>query len=182
MNLATLKNGCSGAVYSGVKQDDKAVCVLIAEPDPRVRTALRLFLRAMPEVACVEEEQDIVDLVPTIKWLHPDVLLLDWSLASHHASALLLLLRVLEPRLKRIVALSLSAEDRTSSLAAGSDAFVLMGDPPEELARAVRFGGSTEVPGPGDPQENAKPLFESSSESSIESAIGREQHEEGEGE
>lgn len=129
-----------------MRRDDRAVGVLIADADPRVRTALKLFLESMPQVSSVGEVQTMDDLVLALKWLHPDVLLLDWRMANRDASVHILLLRALAPRLKRIVALSLSPEDRASSLAAGADAFVLKGDPPGELARAVCAGETTSAP------------------------------------
>jgi DNA-binding NarL/FixJ family response regulator len=97
----------------------------------------------MPEVSKVAEAQDVSGLIAALKRTHPDILLLDWHLASDDLYALVLLLRILEPRLKKVVVLSLSADDRPRALAAGADAFVSKGDPSEELLLALRLGEST---------------------------------------
>src|SRR6476620_10289361 len=122
MNTSYITNGGAKMDPTRTRQASDPVSVLIADTDPRVRSALRLFLKHMPEVSIAGEVQDIAELVTELRRTHPDILLLDWRLAGDHIRAPILQLRALEPRLKKVVVLSLSAADREYALAAGADA------------------------------------------------------------
>jgi DNA-binding NarL/FixJ family response regulator len=139
MNTSYITNGGAKMDPTRTRQASDPVSVLIADTDPRVRSALRLFLKHMPEVSIAGEVQDIAELVTELRRTHPDILLLDWHLAGDHIRAPILQLRALEPRLKKVVVLSLSAEDREDALAAGADAFVRKGYPSEDLRLALRL-------------------------------------------
>jgi DNA-binding NarL/FixJ family response regulator len=139
MNTSYITNGSPKMDPTRTRQAGNPVSVLIADTDQRVRTALRLFLEHMPEVRIVGEAQDIAQLVTELKRTHPDILLLEWHLASDHIRAPILQLRALAPQLKKVVVLSLFAEDREDALAAGADAFVRKGYPSEDLRLALRL-------------------------------------------
>jgi CheY-like chemotaxis protein len=67
----------------------------------------------------------------------PDIILLDWELPGLQGGDALSTLRAHRPQLK-VIALSGRPEARSAALAAGMNAFVSKGDPPEQLLAAVR--------------------------------------------
>jgi DNA-binding NarL/FixJ family response regulator len=111
--------------------------VLIADDQLKVRSALKLLLEQDPEVSVVGEAMEAEDLLAQVRGACADLVLLDWELPGLRAvNPLLSTLRVLCPRLSVIV-LSGRPEARRAALAAGADAFVSKGDPPERLLAAV---------------------------------------------
>jgi len=110
--------------------------VLLADDQSKVRSALRLVLEQQPGVSILGEAVDITGLLDWVRVTCPDVVLLDWELPGLGADRLLPTLRELCPRLK-VIALSGRPEARQAALAAGVDAFVSKGDPPERLLAAV---------------------------------------------
>jgi len=106
--------------------------VLLADDQPQVRSALRLVLEHEPEMQVVGEVTDAETLLRLVKKIHPDLILLDWELPGLRSSNLLPILRKGSPYLS-IIALSGQLESRQRALAAGVDAFVSKGDPPEQL-------------------------------------------------
>ena len=118
--------------------------VLIADDQPQVRSALRLLLMHEQGVRVVGEAGDAEQALELAAAQRPDLVLLDWELpaqgtpdpATDSTERLLLVLRARCPRTK-VVALSGRPEARQAALAAGADAFVSKGDPPERLLAAV---------------------------------------------
>lgn len=111
--------------------------IVVADADRRVRSAVRILLREEPGVAVVGESSDLAGLVAQVRELKPDVVLLDWELPGRPAAALLLARSTLNYQPKVIV-FSARPELEGDILAAGADAFVSKGDPPEALLRAFR--------------------------------------------
>ncbi len=120
--------------------------VLLADDHPEVRSALRLLLDQEPDISVVGEAAELRTLISLTSLLRPNLLLLDWALLGsedgfppgHHSRGELLEeLRMLCPGL-RVMALSGRPEVRSDVLAAGADAFVSKGDPPERLLQALR--------------------------------------------
>jgi len=111
--------------------------VLLADDQAKVRSALRLVLEQQPGVSILGEAVDATGLLDWVRAVCPDVVLLDWELPGLKADSLLPTLRQLCPHLK-VIALSGRPEARQAALAAGADAFVSKGDPPEQLLAAVR--------------------------------------------
>jgi len=134
--------------------------VFIADDWPKVRSALRLLLEQDPEMSVVGEATEAEGLLAQVSAIRPDLVLIDWELpglqaanlstgatrtepvpsqvegskrSGHH---LLPTLRALCPRLS-VIALSGRPEARRAALAAGVDAFVSKGDPPDRLLEAV---------------------------------------------
>lgn len=111
--------------------------VLIIEPHPDVRHALRVLLQrqhqAPLEVIGLLETLD--SLPDTIARLQPDLVLVDWELAATHRSTIAAL-RALVPGVS-IVALSVQPELRQDALDTGADAFVSKGDCAERLLQAL---------------------------------------------
>jgi len=116
--------------------DDKAMYVLIADDQSRVRSALRLLLEQEPGIQVLGEAVDTTGLLDRVKAACPDLVLLDWELPGLEEDSLLPTLRELCPRLS-VIALSVRPEARRAALDAGVDAFVSKGDPPQRLLAAV---------------------------------------------
>jgi len=116
---------------------DKKMRIVVGDRDVRVRSALRMLLREEPGVTLVGESSDLPSLVAQVKELKPDLILLDWELPGRPAAALLLARERLEYK-PRVIVFSARPESREVILAAGADAFVSKGDPPEALLSAFR--------------------------------------------
>jgi DNA-binding NarL/FixJ family response regulator len=110
--------------------------VLIADDQPQVRSALRLLLKQEPGMIVVGEAEDTQQALELSARQRPDLVLLDWELPKNAGQRLLPALRARCPHTK-VVALSGRPEARKAALAAGADAFVSKGDPPERVLAAV---------------------------------------------
>ncbi len=113
--------------------------VFVADDKPEVRSALRLLLEQDPETAVVGEADRADELVVQVGEVCPDLLLVDWELPGASMGEILPVLRCLCPRMF-LVALSGQPDARERALAAGVDAFVSKGDPPERLLAALQTG------------------------------------------
>jgi DNA-binding NarL/FixJ family response regulator len=111
--------------------------VLLADDQPKVRSALALLLEQEPGVEVVGETGESKRLRIWVEATHPDLVLLDWELPGAESDKIMVELRTLCPRLK-VIALSGLPEARRAALDAGADAFVSKGDPPERLLGALR--------------------------------------------
>lgn len=118
--------------------------IFLADDQAKVRSALRLLLEQEPGLCVVGEATEAGDLLAQIEATRPNLMLLDWelpglALANSVGSEkyLLLALHAHCPDL-RVIALSGQLEARQAALAAGADAFVSKGDPPERLLATLR--------------------------------------------
>jgi DNA-binding NarL/FixJ family response regulator len=116
--------------------NDKRMRVLIADDQPQVCSALRLLLMQEPDIAIVGEAEDMEQVLERIAGQRPDLVLLDWELPGQNGDSALVELRTAWPELV-VIALSGRPEARRAALAAGADAFVSKGDPPEQLLAVV---------------------------------------------
>jgi DNA-binding NarL/FixJ family response regulator len=114
--------------------------ILLADDQPQVRSALRLLLEQQPDIHVLGEAVDAQDVLDWPSATCPDAVLLDWELPGLQGGNALATLRARRPQLK-VIALSGRPEARDAALAAGMDAFVSKGDPPEQLLAAVRSCG-----------------------------------------
>jgi DNA-binding NarL/FixJ family response regulator len=110
--------------------------ILLADAQAKVRFALRVLLERQPGFEVVGEVASVEELLARTAALCPDVVLLDWNVAGPVAAGLVLALRCDCPHLGVIV-LSGRPEARAAALAAGADAFVSKGNPPEHLMAAI---------------------------------------------
>lgn len=110
--------------------------ILLADDEPKVRSALRLLLEQDPALSVVGEAADAGQVLDRLQGFCPDLLLLDWELPGQQGGRLFGLVRTCCPALA-VVALSGRPEARRAALAAGADAFVSKGDPPERLLAAI---------------------------------------------
>ena len=112
------------------------VRVLIVDDQPQVRSALRLLLQVKLGAATVGEAGDLEQALELAGVEQPDLVLLDWELPAQGGGAALSELRTVCPGLA-VIALSSRPEARRDALAAGADAFVSKGEPPERLMDSV---------------------------------------------
>ena len=121
--------------------------VFLADDQPKVRSALRLLLEQERGLCVVGEAAEAEELLVQLKATRPDLMLLDWELPGLSLAnsvgpgkQLLSILHTFYPNL-RVIALSGRPEACQAALAAGVDAFVSKGDPPERLLTTLRAIG-----------------------------------------
>jgi DNA-binding NarL/FixJ family response regulator len=112
------------------------VRILLADDQPKVRSALRLLLGQQADVEVVGEAGEAKSLLILLDNIHPDVILLDWELPGMLRNGRFAMLRTRHPGLKVLV-LSGRPEARRAALDAGADAFVSKVEPPERLLDAL---------------------------------------------
>lgn len=110
--------------------------ILLADAETKVRFALRILLERQSGFEVVGEAASVEGLLASMAASCPDVVLLDWSVGSGMAGGLMSALRRHCPGVGVIV-LSGRPEARAAALAAGADAFVSKGHPPEHLLAAI---------------------------------------------
>lgn len=111
--------------------------ILIADSQDRVRFALRVLVGQQPGLQVIGEASDGAELLAQARAAAPDLILVDWELAGLREAGGLDGLRQARPEL-HIIALSNRIGARRKALAAGADAFVSKGDPPERLLAILR--------------------------------------------
>jgi CheY-like chemotaxis protein len=108
------------------------MCILLADDNPEVRSALRLLLEQEPVPVSIIEAPDIQCLCVSLQECCPVAVLLDWELPGPDRHDLLSRLRSQCPEMK-VIALSSKYEARQEALATGVDAFVSKAEPPEQI-------------------------------------------------
>ncbi len=111
--------------------------VLLADDQMAVRSALRLLLEHEAGVRVTVEAGDAQSVLTLLSEGCVDVMFLDGELPGGSMECLLPKVRKTCPQLKVIV-LSGRPEAYPIAQAAGADAFVSKGDPPERLLEALR--------------------------------------------
>lgn len=116
--------------------------ILLADHQPRVRSAIRLLLDEQPVANVIEEVTNAQELMNHVRNRCPDILLLDWQLPGPIPEEVLTTLHTLCPYLF-IIVLDSKPQTRHVALNAGANEFVSKNDPPEYLLAAVQsFEGS----------------------------------------
>jgi two-component system nitrate/nitrite response regulator NarL len=110
--------------------------ILLADPQPKVRFALRVLLERHPDFQVVGEAACAEELLVLAAASCPDLVLLDWSVAGAVAEGLMIALRTECPG-AGVIVLSGRPEAREAALGAGADTFVSKGHPPEYLLAAI---------------------------------------------
>jgi DNA-binding NarL/FixJ family response regulator len=110
--------------------------ILIADDEPRVRSALRLLLRQESRTSEIYEAGDGEALIRYAVKKHFDLVILDWNLPKTGGYAALKALRATQPDVA-ILVLNSHSETRHAALATGADAFVSKADPPERLLETI---------------------------------------------
>jgi DNA-binding NarL/FixJ family response regulator len=106
--------------------------VMLADDQAEVRSALRLLIEEKSQDDVVGEVAEAAGLLIQIQQIAPDLLLLDWELPGLRADDMLPALRSYYPGLL-VIALSGRPEARKAASAAGIDAFISKGSPPEQI-------------------------------------------------
>lgn len=110
--------------------------ILLADGRPKVRFALRALLTRQTAPHVLHEATDAQDLLTLAEVSCPDLILLDWELPGLAPIELIPALRRACPK-AAVIALSGKVGARREALAAGVDAFVSKGDPPERLLSTI---------------------------------------------
>jgi DNA-binding NarL/FixJ family response regulator len=113
-----------------------AVRVLIADRDPNVRQALWLVCEEGLHLTVAAEAADAPELPALVRTTHPDMLLLDWGLTGTPPAELIRTIRGIRSLV--IIIVGADMEQRGDALAAGADAFIYKGDPPERVLALLR--------------------------------------------
>jgi DNA-binding NarL/FixJ family response regulator len=128
--------------------------VLIADRHAATRSALRILLKEEPGLNVVGEAADGGELLAQVGATRPDIVVLDWELPGEEAAVLVPSLHTHDGR-PSVVVLGGRPELAQAALAAGADAFVSKGDPPQRLLDTIHAieseGGRESQPGCCDP-------------------------------
>jgi len=115
--------------------------ILIADPHPEVRAALRLVLEQQPDLRVVGEARDTIELLGQVTNECPNVVLLDTDLpgvqiprrvTKSSLAELVEILHKLCPAL-RVISLSSLPSAEKDCVLAKADAFFCKSDPPDAL-------------------------------------------------
>ena len=119
--------------------------ILLADGKSKTLSALRLLIEQEAGLIVDAEAVDMAGMTAGVQSGKPDIVLLDWDLPGlkkqdlddEHASEPIAALQTYCPGMK-IIVLSSDPDDRRQALAAGADAFVSKGNPPDELLGILR--------------------------------------------
>jgi DNA-binding NarL/FixJ family response regulator len=112
--------------------------ILIADDDHHARAGLRAFLSAVVLCEIVGEATNGAELLAQAARHEPNVVVLDLRMPELDGLQATRMLKASWPNIG-VVALTLYREQREAALAAGADAFVTKGDPPERLIQALHM-------------------------------------------
>lgn len=106
--------------------------ILIVDDQPRARQSLRALLSTWSPASALREAADGREAMQLVEAQPPDVVVMDVRMPSMNG---LLATRAIKARWPqvRVLVLTLYGEHETEALAAGADAFLGKGEPPERL-------------------------------------------------
>lgn len=110
--------------------------VLVADDEPRARQSLRALLTTQPHVLLIAEAANGQEALDRVGQHQPDVVLLDVRMPELDGLEATRQIKARWPGI-RVIVHSMYPEYRAEALAAGADAFVVKGDPPDELLRLL---------------------------------------------
>ena len=110
--------------------------VLIVDDRRAVRQGLQALLAAWPEVACIGEATDGQQSLKLVAEQRPDAVVMDIRMRGMDGLEATRRIKSQWPEV-RVVVLTLRAEFEDEALAAGADAFLVKGGPPEALREAI---------------------------------------------
>lgn len=108
----------------------------LADREPNVRQALWLVCEEGLHLTVIGETAHTLELLRLTRTARPDMLLLDWGLAESTPADLVRMIRGI--RSLTIIGVGADIEQRDAALAAGADAFIYKGDPPEKVLALLR--------------------------------------------
>ena len=111
--------------------------ILLGIGNAQLRFSLEFLISQEPGVDVVGEASETEGLLALIKTSHPDLVLFELHLPGRPIDSLLAEIRRYQPA-PYLMVLSPNRKDEDAILAAGVDAFLVEGDPPEEMLSAFR--------------------------------------------
>jgi DNA-binding NarL/FixJ family response regulator len=127
-NLNKKNDDGIGQVYHGMTK----LRIFIACADKRLRTAMFLLLDQEPAMVVVGIIDQLLELLPQLKVVQPDVLLLEWESSSQSMVNFLTDIRSLEHPLK-VIFFSNNPEDEEKVRMDGVDYYICKNAPPDSL-------------------------------------------------
>ena len=115
--------------------------VLLAAPQPDVRSALRLLLLDL-DMGVVGEAADWSATLTLAPETRPDMLLVDWELIPIDSGNTLAQLRAVCPAAAVIVLISQLDARQQAALSVGADAFISKGEMPDRVAERLRMAAA----------------------------------------
>jgi len=106
--------------------------VLVVDDQPRARQSLKVLLTTCPQVKEVKEAPLAREAIYLIQESPPDVVLMDVQMPEMDGLQATRLIKAKWPQVKVIV-LTMYTEYAAEAQAAGADAFICKGEPPERL-------------------------------------------------
>lgn len=114
--------------------------VLLADDEPKVRSALRLILEQLTEIESVDEVTDVKGLAARMNETPPDLLLVDWELPGLHKWSTFTEMRRRSPL--KVIVLSGRCPAPQAALMSGADACVSKCESPDRLFATLRSMGA----------------------------------------
>lgn len=115
---------------------DKVLRILVVDDQRRTRQSLKALLATQFRWIEVREAENGVEAIHCAEKWNPDLVLMDARMPELDGVAATRCLKAQEPHVKVIV-LSMFAEYQAAALAAGADAFISKGEPPEQMLALV---------------------------------------------
>jgi CheY-like chemotaxis protein len=120
----------------------KKLRILIADDQAHARRSLRALLATRFKLVDTCEAMNGIEAVRCVEECKPDVVLMDVRMPGMDGIEATRIIRRESAQLPVIV-LSMYSEYRTAALAAGANAFLLKGEPPEQLLAVLLAACST---------------------------------------
>jgi len=114
---------------------DEKLHILLADGEPKVRSALKLLLDHNPYIGSVHQVENISELLAYLPNTCPDVLLIDWGFFVK-TSNILPTIQFFCPAM-HVIALSGNPDDRQEALLSGANSFISKADPPDDLLTII---------------------------------------------
>jgi DNA-binding NarL/FixJ family response regulator len=121
--------------------------VLIVDDSARARVGLRALLATWPQIAVVGEAADGQEALRLVEECRPDAVLMDVQMPVLDGVQATRRIKEQWPAIT-VVVLTMYVTEQAAALAAGADAFVLKGGPPERLLKALHARTSAAPSGP----------------------------------
>ena len=109
--------------------------ILLADPNPTLRSALALLLETRLDVQVVGQVSSMESLICEAAATQPDLIIIGLKLPGEPAKNRLEVLRCLAPRAHILLS---SPQPERASLAEGTIAFLCQADPPEIILQTVQ--------------------------------------------
>jgi DNA-binding NarL/FixJ family response regulator len=111
------------------------VSVLIVDDRPRARQSMKALMATSSRVATIRTAENGDQAIRLIEQAQPNVVMMDVRMPRLDGLAATRVIKGRWPRVK-VILLSIYSDYRADALAAGADAFVHKGDPPDILLSA----------------------------------------------